>query len=738
MLVLDMVAKQTLAFRRFSLAFIASVVVLLSLIMPVIVNSGTALADKVCANGLEVRDDTCVDKDGNVSPNIRPTEAPEQDVVKGKPETCGVEKIGWLICPVIEISAKISDKAFRFLSDNFLRTDPALFSDNSGTKTAWELSRNLANIMFIIAFLVIVASQVTGFGISNYGIKKMLPRLIVAAIAVNVSYFICQLIVDLTNIMGYEIHTALLQIADTIGPSVFGQASQFGGTEHSTALGTGLTVIAVGALAAGAIVYLIMGPLMSVIVMVLVTVLTIIVILLLRKALIVLLIVISPIAFVLYLLPNTEKYFNKWLHMFIQLLMVFPVVALLLGGGKLAGTIILVSGSYTNPGQVTAAETCNPNDRTQDKNYTPPAGVETACGFGAVIYDSTENGDTTCANGKCSVTASWQLGLIATGVTVIPLFAVYSVLQGALSAAGSIGGKIQTLSNGARNALKKRAKNSDEARQTSLANRYASSGGGPVGSIYRRRNRRDAKRAGVQRELNRNQQEYIAGEIVGDEKFAQKVAGSKDPAAIARAQAAAAGVLNATENEEIKNAKAMHISIAGDVDALGDKFEEAVRRGDAAAAKGLQEMLFEAGESGADRFIKKVENLEMGGQGHSSTMTDVQKHIAANQGGVKSSNAGVYYWATDHATGKDIGHESFSNESIVEKLTDSQIATQSKSSLSSLAPAISSARAASIIKNDSVMQATKGKQQEILRGIAGSSGGSAGGSSGNSGTGVGA
>lgn len=104
--------------------------------------------------------------------------------------------------------------------------------------------------MFIIAFLAIIVSQVTGMGINNYGIKKMLPRLVVAAIAVNVSYYICQLIVDLTNILGYEIQNALAGISNSPGPSVFGNAAQFGGTEHTTGLGTGLEVITVAALAA--------------------------------------------------------------------------------------------------------------------------------------------------------------------------------------------------------------------------------------------------------------------------------------------------------------------------------------------------------------------------------------------------------------------------------------------------------------------------------------------------------
>ena len=67
---------------------------------------------------------------------------------------------------------------------------------------------------------------------------------------------------------------------------------------------------------------------------------TIAALLIARKALIVILIVISPLAFVAFLLPNTEKFFSKWRSTFVGLLMVFPIVGLLFGGGILAGSIV--------------------------------------------------------------------------------------------------------------------------------------------------------------------------------------------------------------------------------------------------------------------------------------------------------------------------------------------------------------------------------------------------------------
>lgn len=625
--------------------------VLLLAILSVVSYAPPAFADPTCKTGTPSPDGKQCLVDGKPTSEV-PAEPPNNTSKDTKSATCAVEKIGWFLCPVIEQTAKMSDKAFGFLADNFLRTDPQLFSDNSGTKAAWEMSRSLANIMFILAFLAIIIAQVTGLGITNYGIKKMLPKLIVGAVAVNVSYYLCQLAVDLSNILGYEIQAALVGIANQLGPSVFGVAGQYGGAESSSSIGNGLTTIAVGALAVAGVIWLIMGPLMSVVVMVMVTVLTIIVILLLRKALIVLLIVASPIAFVLYLLPNTEKYFSKWLNMFIQLLMVFPVVGLLLGGGKLAGTIILVSGSYADPSQVTAAERCDPNNAESKKAYEKdkPANVETGCGLGAVVYSSTDDGSTTCGGGQCTVTASWQLGLIATGVTVIPLFAVYSVLQGALSAAGAIGGKIQTLSRGANGAMQRRAKNWDENRgkdiNRGLKNRYGAGGGSLVGASMRRKTRKEAVRNLRDQNNTRQDQRYISTLLSDDNTgLARKVAGG-NAADQERARALGASMESKAFEEDISNVIALNNGISGNAAALGENYNAAVLAGNDIQAVALARMLAQS-ERGRGQLAHYMEQHHSAGHtgANNSAIQAVSEDIRNNNPDIGHKDMGILGYA---------------------------------------------------------------------------------------------
>lgn len=244
---------------------------------------------------------------------------------------CAVKELGWLVCPVINFMARIADAAFAMIADNFLKIEPGLASGGE-VQAAWGIMRNIANGAFIIMFLAIIISQLTGFGISNYGIKKMLPRLIVAAILVNLSIYICQIAVDLSNILGYGLRAGLGGIGDGISAANSVLKSGQGGETWG---GIALTVLA-GATAAVLALAVLIGALVSG----LVVMVTIAALLIARKALIVILIVISPLAFVAFLLPNTEKFFSKWRSTFVGLLMVFPIVGLLFGGGILAGSIV--------------------------------------------------------------------------------------------------------------------------------------------------------------------------------------------------------------------------------------------------------------------------------------------------------------------------------------------------------------------------------------------------------------
>ena len=257
--------------------------------------------------------------------------------------SCDVQGIGWFICPVSNWLADGIDFMYSALQQ-FLKTKPLeTTNQNSGIYLAWVIMRNISNVAFIVAFLVIIYSQLTSVGISNYGVKKMLPRLVIAAVLVNLSFTICAILLDLSNIAGYAFQDAFMGIKNTISTVGENTSTWTWSEVISTALSN-------GALAIGAITFTteLLPMLVPAATLAGLTLLLILLIMAARQALIIILIIISPLAFVCYLLPGTEKWFKKWRDSFLTMLVFFPAFSVVFGGAQLAGIIIIQNASGSN------------------------------------------------------------------------------------------------------------------------------------------------------------------------------------------------------------------------------------------------------------------------------------------------------------------------------------------------------------------------------------------------------
>ncbi len=78
------------------------------------------------------------------------------------------------------------------------------------------------------------------------------------------------------------------------------------------------------------------------------TVMVVLFILAARQAIITILVVIAPLAFVAFLLPNTEKWFDKWRSLFMTMLIMFPAFSIIFGGAQLAGILIIQNADDIN------------------------------------------------------------------------------------------------------------------------------------------------------------------------------------------------------------------------------------------------------------------------------------------------------------------------------------------------------------------------------------------------------
>ena len=263
--------------------------------------------------------------------------------------SCDVQGIGWIICPLSNWLADGIDYMYSALQE-FLKTKPLeTTNQNSGIYLAWVIMRNISNVAFIVAFLVIIYSQLTSVGISNYGVKKMLPRLVIAAVLVNLSFTICAILLDLSNIAGYAFQDAFMGIKNTI--STVGENTGVGWTWSEVIM----LILSNGAFAAGAAYTISLGsellPLaLSAVVGIGLVLLLVLLIMAARQALIVILIIISPLAFVCYLLPGTEKWFKKWKDLFLTMLVFFPAFSVVFGGAQLAGILIIQNATGPNGG----------------------------------------------------------------------------------------------------------------------------------------------------------------------------------------------------------------------------------------------------------------------------------------------------------------------------------------------------------------------------------------------------
>ena len=264
----------------------------------------------------------------------------------GSSTSCAIEGGGgWIVCMISNTLASAMDGLYDVLQ-GFLVVQPLQVSSKSGLFQVWDYMRNIANIIFVVIFILVIYSQITNVGISNYGIKKLLPKLIVAAILINISYYICALAVDLSNVVGAQFQNLLVGIRKDIFENGSGiQLDAISWKSLVAGILSGSGFIAMGAWS-----FTMMGGTQNlgvmicfVLLIVLYSIFVGVVVLAARQAIITILIFLAPLAFVANVWPNTEKWFEKWKDLFFTMLIMYPLIALLFGGSQLAGIAIIAN-----------------------------------------------------------------------------------------------------------------------------------------------------------------------------------------------------------------------------------------------------------------------------------------------------------------------------------------------------------------------------------------------------------
>jgi hypothetical protein len=259
---------------------------------------------------------------------------------------CDGGALGWIICPVMSLAFSAATTVLGWF-DNLLHTSP-VFGDTSGPVfAAWNNIRGIANTFLILAFVILIFSQATSIGISSYGAKKMLPRIIASAILINLSFYICSIAVDISNVLGSGAF------------SLINNAGSGGGANGISAgfTASGIVILSVGALVgvASGIIF----ALLPIVVGVVLGLVGAVVLLVIRLAFLYVLIAIAPIAFAFMILPGTQKWFEKWKDFFTNLLVFYPIIMGIFGAAfavaKLLGSPDFIKGFDDTGGKVIIA-----------------------------------------------------------------------------------------------------------------------------------------------------------------------------------------------------------------------------------------------------------------------------------------------------------------------------------------------------------------------------------------------
>ncbi len=289
----------------------------------------------------------------------------------------------WFICQIID-GVTGAEAGLENVIFGLLQTKPFTFNQAScATGSAdgciykvWLNFRIYGDIFLIISLLVAVIVEALGGGlISNYTVKKMIPRILVAIVLINLSIYIVSILEDLTNIIGGGILDIVKAPFESSGqwklnlgsatPNVIflgllggGAIAGLGMVEMWKSLktpGAGKSSMLQGAGdAAGYILLIIVVPVVLAILGVLITIMF-------RQALLVLLLMISPVAFALYCLPNTEQYFKKWWDLLIKTLMVYPIIVVIFAATQVMAIIFSNATSDIFLGKVMAIiAVCSP------------------------------------------------------------------------------------------------------------------------------------------------------------------------------------------------------------------------------------------------------------------------------------------------------------------------------------------------------------------------------------------
>ncbi len=244
--------------------------------------------------------------------------------------------ISWFVCPIVSSIQDIMNSVGSTIN-SYLTIPSQYFTTNTNSPVgqhlyvAWSNIRDLALSFLGLAALIMVFSQAISVGpFDAYTVKKVLPRIIVAAIFISLSWPLIGLAVSVSNGIGEGVRSLIYAPFQSL-PDVNFTGVGAGGTALLTGLGVGGALGLVGVLALGISAAL--------------SLLTGLVVIVIRQIIVILLAILAPLALVFYILPGTDKAWRIWWDSFWGALIMFPLIEALIAVGSVFSKIAVGAGS---------------------------------------------------------------------------------------------------------------------------------------------------------------------------------------------------------------------------------------------------------------------------------------------------------------------------------------------------------------------------------------------------------
>jgi hypothetical protein len=252
--------------------------------------------------------------------------------------------LNWVLCPLIQGMMSTANALENQITGMLCINETDIFagadmtcegtagSSNSqkAFHDAWDVFRIFALGLLAIAGLLMILSQGLGFEIFDaYTIKKTLPRILVAAIAISLSWPLLEGLVTFSNVLGIGIRSLIYQ--PFIQAGIDDVVLKGGEAAISTVLGIGGAAVAFVSLGAIGVLSFIGTALLAILLAFFVLVI--------RNILVILLVLIAPVAIAMYILPNTEKWAKMWWDWLFKALLAFPIITAMIAIGHVFAAI---------------------------------------------------------------------------------------------------------------------------------------------------------------------------------------------------------------------------------------------------------------------------------------------------------------------------------------------------------------------------------------------------------------